>query len=554
MKLSATIQSTSECPARAASSRPGDIHSVDHEGGNLSAGPLLQHRLGSTEASPEDTATGIKKPSSPLEQYHKQAIPGSACKDFSAWCNPSPSVESWLEHTSAPSILNSSPEPETSKKRKRSPSIGLETESSETVLLTADCLAEAQAAMSSPPALPVTPDRSLHSTASRSLSGNDNVDSLNPFETGSKSSCRHEDLEFYMGQHGMYMGKCSLRNHPNLAYRSFYDKAYNIICDERRSEMKSASAQKLWDRSDDALFQNEDTILERLIPCIIKDHRSVPASGPLDEHQDYVVADEEFDKAGLAVNTNREFARTYLPSALGPFKYDENIAKGLEKYYKMKNPKPDRAYGFRMNHFPLPPGKTLHPEHKHLLEISPTLNSCFWGIEGKANVGSMTRAKLQACRTGAVLVHTARLALERTGQNDDEPFDGPDARTMVYTSTMDAGMMQFFVNFAVIAHDPKTGQKSVTYQMEYLTDLTYRAEGNGAKLRRICHNILGWGIVLRYEQIEKRCNKIYDFDTQALLEARRRQQKIQEEKSSKKRKGNTGSGSVELSDGSSFRG
>ena len=260
-------------------------------------------------------------------------------------------------------------------------------------------------------------------------------------------------------------------------------------------------------------------MLDHILPLLIKVGRQVPVEGPPTQKEastsarTYQSMWEDFEDSGLDWTVDREFRRTFLPNTYRKAGYGEQIAKALAKERGVKNPKPDRAYGFGLHEIPPPDEQEglLRDETQALLNVVPGLQHVFFLIEGKSSSGDMNKAIDQACRGGAVLVRTQRLLLEAIGQ-DDIMSEGPDRQTYVYTATVDSSAMSFWVNFAHVKKRMPSGEKIVDYHMEHIFSCHFRSVDAELYLRRICHNILDWGIGNRRSMLESRCAKIYEAE------------------------------------------
>lgn len=77
--------------------------------------------------------------------------------------------------------------------------------------------------------------------------------------------------------------------------------------------------------------------------------------------------------------------------------------------------------------------------------------------------------------------------------------------------------MAFWVNFAFL-HVPVEGKPYVTYHMERVYTYALYSPDAVLYLRRVCHNILDWGVRTRRPILETRCQQIYEFKRQAIKE------------------------------------
>ncbi|KAL9123579.1 MAG: hypothetical protein Q9217_007001, partial [Psora testacea] len=313
----------------------------------------------------------------------------------------------------------------------------------------------------------------------------------------------------YLEQHDMYIEKNLLKKSE---YADFKSLVLNVVDTERPSSMKQKSIDRLYGRLRTAKDQNEATMLGKVLPCIIKTDTKVSAEDPHNPGQE-VVTDEDFEDSGLDTIFDQEFLRNYMPNSYKDMGFEEETAKALQKYEGVKNPKPDRVYGLTLQTHPRPRMSRVRPNTLNLMEVAPTLHHPFYIIEGKSTNGSMTAAQYQACRSGATLVRATRELLEQTGQNTDEDRAGPDQRTYVYSTTMDVNVMEFWVHFALVEFgNTNNREKLVTYHMEHLRSVAYRDDGNPLVLRRICHNILEWGVRKRHDTLSARCANVWQFE------------------------------------------
>jgi len=254
-------------------------------------------------------------------------------------------------------------------------------------------------------------------------------------------------------------------------------------------------------------------------------------------------SDEEFNDTGLALRGNQEFRRTLLPNAFVGAGNEDKIVKALAILQGMKNPKPDRIYGLSPKTYPAPVGSIVRDETQQLLTIAPALHHPFFIIEGKSSKGDMTVAQMQACRGAATIIHTTRILLYQTGQIAENEELGPDRRPFIYSSTMDANMMKFWVHFALVERTAG-GQKRTAYHMERIAEISYCGDPENPRiLRRICHNILEWGTRGREDMLAARCQTIYRFDDHFVRDAAVKSLEEGRKSSPKKRKiGGSGRG------------
>ena len=305
--------------------------------------------------------------------------------------------------------------------------------------------------------------------------------------------------------------------------KSFQDLVMTVVDTERPSGRKPESEKRWQTRTDRIRLHNEATILDHILPLLIKDGRQVPIQGPSTEgessadNQIYNSLWEDFEDSGLEWTLDREFARTYLPNTYQTIGYEERIATALAKERGMKNPKPDRAYGLAINDIPPPKHLPvlLRDGTRDLLDAIPGLQHVFFLIEGVQSAGDLNKACNQACRAGAVAVFIQRLLLEAIGE--DTMQEGPDRQTYVYTATIDSTAMYFWVNYAHVKTAGPSGEKVVDFHMEHIYSCLFRSVDAELYLRRVCHNILDWGVRSRRAMLESRCSEMYQVERQIIV-------------------------------------
>lgn len=304
---------------------------------------------------------------------------------------------------------------------------------------------------------------------------------------------------------------------PGMA--AFREKVMSVADEQRPSGRKPESELKWQNRTKKLAVYNEATMLEHVLPLLIKDGRHLSVQGPATEqwssNQGLDNVWEDFDNSGLDWTVDQEFHNSFLPNAYSQIGYEEKIAKELAKQKGMKNPKPDRAYGFAIDSIPPPQGlpALLRDETQALLDATPNLRHVFFLLEAVSSAGSMTKAINQACRGGTVAVVIQRRLLAGIGQPQMD--EGPDQKTYVYTATIDDSNMSFWVNFAFV-HVPQFGEPYVTYHMELVYTYALRSNDAVLYLRRVCHNILDWGVRTRRPMLETRCQQMYEFERRVI--------------------------------------
>lgn len=310
-----------------------------------------------------------------------------------------------------------------------------------------------------------------------------------------------------MTQHGLYQNSKNLKDYP-----SFEKAVRDIIGTERYSDMQASSAENIIAQREYYAHRNEDTVLQNLIPLIIKSQYlaevkaqnpvslaealrpTLPAGGEDAESRDIKRCVPRFWFAdGVDVAVNEEFRRTFLPTRYDDETFGAELAKALKKVDGMTNPKPDYCYGIRHDRFPVPHDIVIDQDLDTIMEVVPGTRNVYFIIEGKSNKGNHTDAENQARRGGATLVYANRLLLERIGIPD---VTGADDRSFVFSATTTPEFIAIWVHWAEV-----TAQGTIFHMNRLTQKFLSETEGLGA-LRIILHNILEWGCIGRFEKLQ----------------------------------------------------
>ena len=216
--------------------------------------------------------------------------------------------------------------------------------------------------------------------------------------------------------------------------------------------------------------------------------------------EEYTVA--SFWDDGLAVKVNCEFRRGFLPAK----EKDEELSRAMAKVDGMTNPKPDFTYGLRIDQCPIPDDVRVSAQIDFLLGVVPNLHHPFFIIEGKSDSGSKAEAENQACRGGAALINAARQLRETIGARTTEAI-GPDQQTYIYSATLSPGLMDIWIHWAEVRPTIPP-----IFHMNRLDSVSLHSQGAPGKLRLITHNILDWGCVARWPQIQEVYHQIFAYE------------------------------------------
>ncbi|KAL8905672.1 MAG: hypothetical protein Q9207_002486 [Kuettlingeria erythrocarpa] len=513
------------------SGTPSTSHQVrlPHPASNLPRPTTQPQNQHSTSLAPSNTAStsrrgSVPRPTGsqphPTTKPHNQhtTIPPpsntpstSQYSSVQAWIDQALQVLPTTEVLAAPQPSGQCDREDNRLKRKRSASSD-QGKSAHTIPLTRNALKQHLAlTMSSDQSTLVdnvfTPSKTAQTTDS-ALETPSNV---------TKPSLKHNDVRRYMEQHGIYVNT-NLLDKPEFA--GFRDLVMSVADTQRPSGRKPESERRWQKRTENLETRNEATMLDHILPMVIKNGRQVPTHGTVTQKTSsaYPQPDEEledFEESGMGWSVDREFSHSFLPNSYTDVGYEEKISKALAKDHGIKNPKPDRAYGFAVKSIPPPEGRAalLRDQTEAILNAVPTLQHVFFLIEAVSSGGNIAKTINQACRGGTVAVVIQRLLLEAIGQLWMDA--GPDRQTYVYTATMDSSLMTFWVNFANV-RVTTTGAKIVSYHMEHVFTYAYRSKDALVYLRAVCHNILDWGVRTRRPTIEARVARLYESERLAI--------------------------------------
>ena len=338
-----------------------------------------------------------------------------------------------------------------------------------------------------------------------------------------------------MTQHGLHINSVALKDYPE-----FEAAVRDIIRSDRHSELRPQSAENIISQREYYAHRNEDTILHRLVPLIIKEQylaevkahvagsleealSSTPLAEGVEEGKKYV--SRYWFADGVDVAVNEEFRKTFLPSSIDDEGFGAELAAALKKEDGMTNPKPDYCYGIRHDKFPVPNGVVIDADLATVMEVAPGQNNSFLIIEGKSNKGSHTDAENQARRGGATLVNAARIVHDRIGVRD---VKGADDRTFVFSATMTPDLIAIWVHWAEVR------EEGTIFHMNRLTQKFLNEAEGLAELRIMFHNILEWGCIGRFKQLEHLHKNLHVWQRSETAKRKEWKGKVEEEKLPKK--------------------
>ncbi|KAL9131273.1 MAG: hypothetical protein Q9217_000761 [Psora testacea] len=439
------------------------------------------------------------------------------------------SIEAWLEQTKAETSAAISPFEVLN--RKRSPSLPLGTEPIASSLTKAKLRnwtrkmtgrKKAAAQKPSTGSIPTGDELTYETTSDPSTTQPKTGETPISKSSSAKSLGNARRVGKAMQKHGLWQDdKAALSKYP-----TFERNIRNILGNRRHSHMKETQTEEFQAILQNVHGHNEDTVLQNLVPLIIKRKYTAvkDIQGEELEHYTKKVESAQSDAArkalekeslythrmwskdGLVVTMKAEFCTTLLPNHYMELGFEAKLVKLLAKDQGMTNPKPDYCYGLSTNSFPIPRGVILNMELDDILEIAPGMLHPFLIIEGKADRGEISEAQNQACRGGATLVNAGRILLDRIGVAD---VDGPDERTIVFSATMNPTVLEIWIHWAEV-----TKTEGVKFHMNKLVGRLLDDAGQLVDLRRKLHNILAWGCNTRRKDLEDLHEKLYDYQRQ----------------------------------------
>ncbi|KAL9018150.1 MAG: hypothetical protein Q9185_004557 [Variospora sp. 1 TL-2023] len=311
--------------------------------------------------------------------------------------------------------------------------------------------------------------------------------------------------------HGMYQNEEGVLD----TYPEFKTQVKAIINPARQSQigrLEFADAQLTIQKYK---YKNEATLLDRLLPFLIKDSRlvQIPSSptdsnrGPTtvtedqltEEEKDVVWQAKSFLRSGLITLVDTFFNNASLPFIHN----DPELAEELDHLTK---PMPDRSYAVDPAHCCFPENFRIPEDVERCLQVAEDVYHIFFVVEGKQDQGSQLEAINQACRDGAALVHTARLLRERLGLAD---VVGADDRTFVFSATISHGLMELWVHWAEVF--AKEQHRCPKFHMTMLASKAVIDKKDFRDLKKMLHNILDWGVGMRKDGLQPLHDRIVEY-------------------------------------------
>lgn len=282
-------------------------------------------------------------------------------------------------------------------------------------------------------------------------------------------------------------------------YPEVIDFASKFIKHKRHSEMDEMSQRAAVVERDYNAFRNEATFVHEMWQFMHKDRRDKRISG--DPDSDIVSEDwttEMWSIAHLGASWDLDFKPDSIPHLENT---DIMIIKLLDVSPRIKNPKPDLAYGIKFSAFTRTELDVIRL-YQQYSQISPGISFPFFAAEFKGGNGTMGEAILQACRSGAAMVNAIRELYKVAGLEKKDA--GADTQSFVFTMALDTTNVNMYVNWAEVIPG-----KPTIYHMHLIGAYHLEIASAFQSLRHDLNNILDWGLSERLKQLKTTLNTIY---------------------------------------------
>ncbi|KAL8965230.1 MAG: hypothetical protein Q9197_006614 [Variospora fuerteventurae] len=339
-------------------------------------------------------------------------------------------------------------------------------------------------------------------------------------------------------------------------YPALGRKVEKILARKRQSGVTAEEYQEFKLTLSEYRDSNEDTMVNEVLPFLIKETRKVPPNRApknavgmdLDEGEESTDGNEYSDlesepdsidelikqdqtilrkkadfaedevwvsvsflRSGVVRITNREFWRAPVPSRFpDDLGLDKDLLKAMAKEDKLSNPKPDRVYGVSRKKFKWPAGFRIPSVVRIYLDVMRSCHHIYLINEAKSAGGDIREARNQACRDGTAVVLSARELWALLGEKD---VVGADLRTIVFSMVMSPETVEIWVHWAEVPRKTQSGQisKRPIYHMNMVRSESINNKMGMEKLRACLHNIIDWGVGLRWEELQPLYAKIIEY-------------------------------------------
>ena len=266
------------------------------------------------------------------------------------------------------------------------------------------------------------------------------------------------------------------------------EMAQEKLLGQRHSAMKDDELEVIRQKIEIHRLDNEVTFFNVFWSKLVKDTRSMK-----DDNGTW--SEKTFDSEGILGIGDSNFHANALSEL-------KNVTAGdrvlLERFPKLKTPKPDLAYGFERKSFSDEEEAVIRAYVDHF-QICPYRVATFFIVECKGAQGNIQVAQLQASRGAAALVRANRRLNEHAGLVEptiegEVQYD----RNCAISLSLDQRSASMSVHW--VETTPARGD---IYHAHLLKEYFYSRDAEIKDLRRDINNVLDWGALTRRKQVEE---------------------------------------------------
>lgn len=285
------------------------------------------------------------------------------------------------------------------------------------------------------------------------------------------------------------------------SYKEIRNTAFGLIDGERNSAIEPGSRDNFRKVRKSFAIVNELTFLVNLWACLLHKTREVER---LEAQEKVEWIQKAWDLDHLGTNWSADFLRDSIP----PIQTDDPVFKKLfREMPRVENPRPDLAFGLRVDAFNRTERHVNHILYRHAV-LSQELFHIWFIVEVKSAGGTIEDAENQCCRGGAAMVN-ARMKFNAEAPNTIGLSLGADLQSIAFSLAVAPGSAQMFVHWAEIK-ETETKEIEVVFHMNFLRDYSLKdhACDGFAQLRHDIDNVLDWGTLKRQQKIKDVCKQI----------------------------------------------
>lgn len=308
----------------------------------------------------------------------------------------------------------------------------------------------------------------------------------------------------------------AFERYPNVGHA-----ASDILSRDRNSRMSPSSHETVRSVRKSYATANELTFLAELWAVLLQKTRELQQ---LDARQKIAWVQKAWKQDFCRTNWSADFVHDSIPPIMATTVVQQKL---LDSLPRVKNPKPDLAYGLQESAFT--------EEEQHINGIfgkwsmlSPEAYHCFFAVEMKCANGTIEDAENQCCRAGAAMVHARMKFNEQESQNrhcnqKTQPAAMPsnteagqpkltptrktcaDLESIAFSLALIPSKAHMFIHWAEISPTAP-----IVYHMNLVNSYDFRAMTGSpfADLRHDIDNVLDWGILKRKQEISRVCKEI----------------------------------------------